>query len=129
MSSGQVQAPSSTPSQTSVAPTDVTGAYALQAQQQNAQYQAQLANYQSGLQGLYSLGSAAMLAASDRRLKTDIEPIGDTLGGFPLYSFRYVWDRTQRRIGVMAQDVLKRRPDAVRVDPWGYLAVDYGALG
>jgi hypothetical protein len=60
---GQVQSPSSTPAQTSVAPTDVTGAYALSAQQQQAQYQAQLAQYQSGLSGLYSLGSAALLAA------------------------------------------------------------------
>ena len=62
MSSGQVQAPSSTPAQTAVAPTDVTGAYALSQQQANANYQAQLAQYNSGLSGLFSLGSAAALA-------------------------------------------------------------------
>ncbi len=128
MSSSQVQAPQSTAAQTSVSPTDVTGAYGLQAQQQNAQYQAQLANYQSGMGGLFSLGSAAIMAMSDVRLKRDIVPTGDTLGGFPTYSFRYVWDAVKRHVGVMAQEVIKTRPDAVHVHPSGFYMVDYGAL-
>jgi hypothetical protein len=60
MSSGQVQAPSSTPAQTAVAPTDVTGAYALQQQAEQADYNAQLQSYNSGLGGLFNLGSAAL---------------------------------------------------------------------
>ena len=61
MSSGQVGMPTAANlSQTSVAPTDVTGAYGLQAQQQQQQYQSQLAQQQSSLGGLFNLGSAAM---------------------------------------------------------------------
>jgi hypothetical protein len=60
MSSGQVNAPTSTPAQTSVSPTDVLGAYGLQAQQEQNAYASQLAQYQSGLGGLFSLGSAAI---------------------------------------------------------------------
>lgn len=65
MSSGQVNAPSSTPAQTSVNPTNALGAYSLQAQQQQNQYQAQLQQYQSGLGGLFNLGSAALGAAGN----------------------------------------------------------------
>jgi hypothetical protein len=63
MSSGQVQAPSSTPAQTSIAPTNVLGAYQLQQNAEQANYQAQLQNYNSGLGGLFNLGSAALSAA------------------------------------------------------------------
>jgi hypothetical protein len=62
MSSGQVQAPSSTPAQTSIAPTNVLGAYQLQQNAEQADYQAQLQNYNSGLGGLFNLGSAALSA-------------------------------------------------------------------
>ena len=130
-SNSQVQAPSSNPAQTSVAPTDVTGAYALSAQQQQAQYQAQMAQYQSGLSGLYSLGSAGIsaLALSDVRVKRDIVPLSAKLGDFPLYAFRYAWDQPDdRHVGVMAQDVMQSRPDAVAMHPSGYLMVDYGKL-
>ncbi len=60
MSSGQVQAPSSTPAQTAIEPTNVLGAYELQQQAQQANYQDQLAQYNSGLSGLFGLGSAAI---------------------------------------------------------------------
>ena len=60
MASGQVQAPSSNPAQTAVAPTDVTGAYALQQQAEQADYAAQLQSYNSGLGGLFNLGTAAL---------------------------------------------------------------------
>ena len=50
-------------SQTNVAPTDVTGAYALNAQQQQQNYQAALQQQQSTLGGLMSLGQAAMMFA------------------------------------------------------------------
>jgi hypothetical protein len=60
MSSGQVQAPSSTPAQTQVAPTNVENAYGLQQQALQSDYQNQLASYNSGLSGLFGLGSAAL---------------------------------------------------------------------
>lgn len=47
-----------------VAPTDVTGAYGLNAQMQQNAYNARMQNYSSGLGGLFSLGSAAIMATN-----------------------------------------------------------------
>ena len=60
---------------------------------------------------------------SDRRLKTDIEKIGQTGEGHPKYRFRYRWDAPEvRRIGVMADEV----PDFLVVTgPDGYKRVNY----
>jgi hypothetical protein len=62
-------------------------------------------------------GGAALngkLAVSDRRLKEEIELIGSMKDGTPLYSYAYKFDPSKHRfIGPMAQDVKKRRPDAV----------------
>jgi len=66
-------------------------------------------------------------AFSDRRLKTDIERIGEREDGLGVYLFRYLWSPA-RFIGVMAQEVLKVKPEAVIHTPSGFMAVDYGAL-
>jgi hypothetical protein len=127
---GQVQSPNAQFNPVQAAPTDVLGAYGLQAQQQNAQYQAKLQQQQGMMQGLMGLGQAGMMAFSDVRLKEDIRPTGDTLGGFPLYRYRYVWDDPgMERVGVMAQEVQPTRPDVVGMHPSGFLMVDYGRLG
>lgn len=64
---------------------------------------------------------------SDADLKEDIEEIGALKDGTPVYSYRY-FDEPEgtTRIGLMAQDIEKRRPDAV-VEMWpgGAKAVDY----
>ncbi len=122
----QVQSPngiSYTPSQ--VAPTDVTGAYALNQAGQQANYNAAQQQQQGLMGGLFSLGSAALpfLLPSDRRLKRDIEHVG-SWKGHRLYRYRYLWD-DQPRLGVMADEVL--HTGAV-YDMGGWLAVDYGAL-
>ncbi|WP_119273100.1 tail fiber domain-containing protein [Taklimakanibacter deserti] len=65
---------------------------------------------------------------SDIRLKTDIEQVGTTVYGLPLYRFRYKTG-TERFEGVMAQDVLEVMPDAVVVGEDGYYRVKYGQLG
>ena len=65
---------------------------------------------------------------SDIRLKSDVVRVGTTATGLPLYHFRYTGG-TQTYEGVMAQDVLKSRPDAVHLHESGYLTVDYAALG
>jgi len=70
----------------------------------------------------------ALLGASDIRLKTDIEQIGNLTPDIPLYKFRYVWGGPEYT-GVMAQDVIKTRPDAVHMMDTGYYAVDYNAIG
>lgn len=65
---------------------------------------------------------------SDVRLKEDITPVGASDAGIPLYTFRYR-NRPGLYRGVMAQDVLKTRPDAVVVDEDGFYKVDYAKLG
>ena len=73
-------------------------------------------------------GAASFKTISDIRLKTDIEKVGVTANGLPLYNFRYVWSDEVYR-GVMAQDVLDVFPEAVSALPDGYLAVRYDMLG
>jgi GH24 family phage-related lysozyme (muramidase) len=60
---------------------------------------------------------------SDKRLKDDVREIGETHDGQPIYSYKYKGDdRTQ--IGLMAQDVEKKHPEAVGL-MGGYKTVDY----
>jgi len=75
------------------------------------------------------ISTAANLAAlfSDRRLKRDIEKIGELANGLGVYVYRYLWSPL-RWVGVMAQEVLKVKPEAVIIHPSGFLMVDYGAL-
>ena len=133
MSSGQVSAPQTAQlSQTGIAAPDVTGAYALQSQALQNTYDAQEQNYQSGLGGLFNLGSSLISAApklltmSDARLKRDITRIGQRPDGIGVYAFRYR-AHAGWHVGVIAQEVARVRPDAVR-EHHGYLAVDYGRL-
>jgi uncharacterized caspase-like protein len=65
---------------------------------------------------------------SDIRLKRDIVPLGRTAIGLQLYRYRYIGDDTFY-VGVMAQEVAERVPDAVTRGADGYLRVDYGKLG
>lgn len=112
---------------TSVGQTDVLGANALSLNQQNANAN-RAAQAQSGLLGgLFQLGSAGITAFSDRRLKRDILRIGKMANGIAVYAYRYLWS-DEPMIGVMADEVVKVRPDAVMATPSGYLAVNYGAL-
>lgn len=78
-----------------------------------------------------SLGSAAIMA-SDRRLKKDIQKIGDHPEGFGIYTFRYK-DPELESLGVckgyMADEVELVRPDAVLTDPLtGMKAINYSLL-
>jgi endosialidase-like protein len=72
--------------------------------------------------------SANHTAPSDRRLKRDIERVGTHENGVGLFRFKYLWSDTPY-IGVMAQDVVERFPEAVRVGPGDFMTVDYAALG
>lgn len=71
---------------------------------------------------LGSLGPLALL--SDERVKDDIEPIGMLYDDTPVFSYKYKGDPTPR-IGLIAQDIETRRPDAV-IEIGGIKAVDYG---
>lgn len=66
-----------------------------------------------------------LIGVSDARLKSDVRRIGTSPSGLPIYSFRYLGlPRTYQ--GVMAQDLVALRPEAVVEGPFGVLLVDYG---
>jgi Chaperone of endosialidase len=77
-----------------------------------------------GAAGL-GLQLAKFLPWSDRRLKTDIKPVGKTYDGQNIYSYRFLGE-PHHQIGLMAQEVEKRRPDAVQTDRAGWKHVDDG---
>jgi hypothetical protein len=106
--------------------------------QGNAAYGAQTsignANANANLAGLNASGNiinAGMGAIgaigsmfSDERLKEHIEPVGETYDGLGIYRYNYKGDETPR-IGLIAQEVEGRYPDAV-AEVGGYKAVHYG---
>ncbi|VEJ45289.1 tail fiber domain-containing protein [Bartonella vinsonii] len=72
------------------------------------------------------LGTFAGL--SDRRAKENIVQVGQR-DGHKLYEYNYK-GHPERYLGVMAQDVLKSKPEAVFLHKaTGFLHVDYGKLG
>lgn len=118
--------------QSSAAPTNVLGAYQNAYQGNLNSYNAQVGSANSatsGLTGLLGTGSlAAATAFSDSRLKKNIKRIGEMKNGLPVYQFSYLWD-TIKHIGVMAQDVLHVKPEAVIIGKDGFMMVDYSMIG
>ena len=76
-------------------------------------------------QGLFGLGAMGMMALSDRRLKSHIVRLGDHPLGIGWYAYEIGGRRTE---GVMADEVLTVRPEAVALHPSGYYMVDYSRL-
>jgi hypothetical protein len=75
------------------------------------------------------LGLQAATLFSDARLKEDISaPIGETYDGTPIRLWRYKGDPTPH-VGFIAQEVAAKKPDAVELDPSGYLKVNYAKAG
>jgi hypothetical protein len=95
---------------------------------QQANYQQESANYNNMVSGAGNLFSN-IIASSDIRLKENIEPLG-RVGGHNVYAFDYrdAVDGVGRQVGVMAQEVMQTRPDAVLRRADGMLMVDYGKL-
>lgn len=90
---------------------------------QVAQFLANIAEGTGALSGSTTTTTQPAPFFSDRRLKHDVHKIGKTNDGLPIYSFKYNGDdRTQ--IGLMAQDVEKKHPEAVGL-AGGYKTVDY----
>ena len=75
------------------------------------------------------IGSAVGIAAalSDSRLKKDVKKIGTSLEGHNIYKFKYL-DEENEYIGVMAEEVLKKKPEAVGYMGNGYFGVDYNQI-
>jgi muramidase (phage lysozyme) len=112
---------------------DLTAKYQQFLQQQGypfqtAQFLANIAMGTGALSGSTTSTTQPAPFFSDKRLKHDTKKIGETNDGLPIYSFKYNGDdRTQ--IGLMAQDVEKKKPGAVGLAPAAdgrmYKTVDY----
>jgi|GEM_PF-298648 len=97
----------------------IDGAY----QNQLAAYQQEQAEKNAMLGGLFGLAGTA-IAYSDRRLKEDIHKVGETPDDLGIYSYRYKGGGPLR-LGLIAQEVEKEKPEAVVKSPDGFKMVDY----
>lgn len=131
ISGSQVQNPNWVNTQMPKIPTtDNAGIIANYDNNMYRNWQAETAGTNSLLGGL--MGGVGQLGGawirSDERVKEEKRKIGK-LEGHNVYEFRYKDDPTKRkRVGVMAQEVEKKRPDAVRKGPDGVRRVNYGKL-
>ena len=70
-----------------------------------------------------SAATDALGTVSDERVKDDVTPVGKLDNGLPVYTFRYKGDPITR-LGLVAQDVEKVKPEAVR-EVGGVKTVNY----
>lgn len=93
------------------------------------QNQAAMGSTIGGIGGLFSGGSTSamsgLMSLSDERAKDDKQKIGETKDGLGIYSFKYKGS-PKTEIGLMAQEVKKKKPGAVKTRADGLMAVDYG---
>jgi hypothetical protein len=92
----------------------------------NAQFAAQQQQGKSDAMGSIMQMIPVIMSASDRRLKTDINKVGKTNSGLPIYTYKYKGD-PKTQMGVMAQDVEKKNPKAVK-EFGGFKAVNYALI-
>jgi hypothetical protein len=132
----QVQGPQfvNSAQQATTAGPDILGATQMGYNAQMGDFNAKQAAQANLNQGLFSLGSSAMMM-SDVRLKENIKAIGVMDNGLTLYSFEYIDEVKSHplagegiHVGVMAQEVEQVFPYAVRTLDDGYKVVDYGLL-
>lgn len=120
MSGTQIQNPNATFAQTpqsQVAGVDYAGLV------QN-KFNADMSAYNAKTGALGGLFGAGLSLFSDAKLKTNIQRIGSTDAGQPIYSYRYIWGGPTH-IGVMAHE---SPADAVSVHESGFMMVDYGKV-
>jgi len=112
-----------------VAPTDYLGAVGQSLNQQNVGYNAQVAQNNGLMSGLFGLGKTALggWALSDRRVKKDIEKVGKLDNGLNVYSYKYKGGGLMQ-LGLMAQEVEKVVPDAVLETEDGTKMVNYATV-
>lgn len=121
-----------------IQPANITASTANATSANMDAYKAQQAQYSNMLSGAFGIptailggwagsnaGGAALTSMfSDEDLKENIVEIGRTHDDIPIKVFNYKWDDVPR-MGVMAQDVEKVKPEAVFETESGYKAVDY----
>jgi len=123
------------------APVDVTGAYGLNQQGQNLNYQGQVANANGQNQMMGALGSAAIMAMmmmSSRDLKDDegeqgVQETLDAVMSLPLHRWHYKGD-DRSHIGTFAEDFhealgLPESPAISAIDMFGALLGAVQAIG
>lgn len=88
---------------------------------------AKMAAWQANQASMGSMigGLGGLFALSDPKAKEDKKKIAETKEGLPIYSFKYKGS-PKTEIGLMATDVKKRTPEAVKKAPSGLMMVDYG---
>lgn len=124
LSGSQVSMPNySTNVPSAIPTTDNAGLINANYNQQMNNYNQQMGQWNSTLGGLLGAG-AQIYAASDRRVKKDIRTVGKTNDGQKVYSYRYK-SGGPIQLGLMAQDVEKRNPNAV-ANIGGIKMVNYG---
>ena len=132
LGTGQVNVPQfGAVPQTGINAADYQGAvannYSGQVNAYNAQ-QSAAAQRSAGMMGaLGSLGGAAIMAGSDRRLKKAIKKVGEFIKGINVYEFSYFWEDV-KRVGFMSDEVRKVMPEAVFTDSLGYDVVNYSEV-
>ncbi len=127
---GGIQTPTGAPNfGVNVGQTDVLGAYGMQQQALQNQYNQQLAaqNAQWGALGNLGGAAASALIMSDRRTKNVKRLVGYTPRGVPIFAYSYKHAPAREIVGVMAQDVRKVNPLAVH-DIGGVLHVDMAGV-
>jgi hypothetical protein len=105
--------------------TDYAGIVNNNFNQQEQNYQSQMQQSNALMGGMFSLAAAPLygMKLSDKRAKTDIKKVG-TAEGHNLYKFRYK-SGGPMQLGLIAQDVEKKQPSAVKTLPSGMKAVNY----
>ena len=94
---------------------------------QQAQFLANIAEGTGALSGNATSGTSTTTGGggffSDERLKENIQKVGETNDGQPIYRYNYKGDKNTQ-IGLLAQDVEKHHPEAVGL-AGGYKTVNY----
>ena len=92
---------------------------------QTAQFLANVAMGTGALSGNTTTTTQPGGFFSDERLKENVKEVGKTFDGQPIYSYNYKGGDKRQQIGLMAQEVEDKHPDAVGL-AGGYKTVDYG---
>lgn len=129
LSGAQVNSPNFVNAQGVQIPTvDYAGLVNQDYQNKMGAYNTQVGQRQGLIGGLLGFGGQ-LASLSDKRAKKDIKKVGNLKGhGLYEYGYKGKHDDGKRHIGVMAQDVEKKRPDAVSRRPDGLRQVNYGKL-
>lgn len=125
MSGSQINQPNFTNTKMPTIPTtDVGGLINENYNQQMQQWQAK-----QGIMGGIMGGVGSLIGLSDDKAKKDKERIGDVDGEMGLWKFRYKDEpKSQpKHVGLMASEVQKVKPSAVKRGKDGLRRVDYGA--